>query len=29
MSRLPDVAGVASVYFDGWDLSYTGLRASR
>jgi peptide/nickel transport system substrate-binding protein len=22
----PDVAGVASTYFDGWDLSYTGLR---
>lgn len=25
----PDVAGVASVYFDGWDLSYTGLRAKQ
>jgi peptide/nickel transport system substrate-binding protein len=25
----PDVAGVASVYFDGWDLSYTGLRATK
>ena len=22
----PDVAAVASTYFDGWDLSYTGLR---
>jgi peptide/nickel transport system substrate-binding protein len=25
----PDVAGVASVYFDGWDLSYTALRATK
>ncbi len=23
----PDVEGVASMYFDGWDLSYTALRA--